>query len=312
MSRRHDHTHAGHDGHGHRTGVAGGTKIAAAALLTGGFMVAEVLGGVLSGSLALLADAGHMLTDFASLALAWFAIRISRRPATWRQSYGFDRFSVLAAFVNGLALFVVAAWICWEAYQRLQAPAEILGGLMLGVAVAGLAVNVVAFWILTRGEAENLNIRAAALHVMGDMLGSTAAIAAAVVVMTTGWTPIDPLLSVFVALIILRAAWHVVRESGHILLEGAPAHLDHATIIADLSAHVPDVVRIDHVHAWSITEQRPMITLEAETAAGADANAVRVAVKARLRDRFGVAHATVEVHSQGPATGHQDGCAGAG
>lgn len=286
-------------------------KLAGAALLTGVFMVAEFIGGVISGSLALIADAGHMLADFAALTLAWFAQRIGRRPATWQQSYGFDRFSVLAAFVNGLVLFVVAGWICWEAYARLRSPGAVLGGLMIWVAVAGLVVNIAAFWILSRGAEANLNVRAATLHVVGDLLGSIAAAGAAIVILTTGWTPIDPLLSVFVALIIVRAAWSLVRESGHILLEGAPAHLDRNAVTDDLLTTVAGVRCIDHIHAWSITEERPMITLEAEAEAEADVDAIRLAIKARLKQRFRVDHATVEVHTQraaAPAREAARGC----
>ena len=236
-----------------------------------------------------------MLTDFASLALAWFAMRISRKPATWNRSYGFDRFSVLAAFVNGLALFLIAAWICWEAYNRLRDPGEILGGLMFWVAVAGLVVNIIAFWILSRGEKGNLNVRAAALHVMGDLLGSVGAIAASIIIMTTGWMPADPLLSVFVALIILRAAWRVVKESAHILLEGAPENLDRREIAEALTREVSDIARVDHIHAWSITEERPMITMEVQIAPGADADSVRQSVKDYMRESFGVGHSTVEI-----------------
>lgn len=282
-------------GEGHNHGAANERKLAIAVILTGGFMLAEVFGGLISGSLALLADAGHMLTDFASLALAWFALRIARKPATWKQSYGFDRFSVLAAFVNGLSLFLIAIWICWEAYNRLQEPGEILGGLMFWVAVGGLVVNILAFWILSRGEKGNLNVRAAALHVMGDLLGSVGAIVASIVIMTTGWTPADPLLSIFVALIILRAAWRVVKESAHILLEGAPENLDRRKIAHDLVQTFPDIKSADHIHAWSITEERPMITMEIETAAGADANNLREKVKEFLQASYNVDHATVEI-----------------
>ncbi len=291
MSQSHNHSH-----------VAGGGnegKLALAVVLTGGFMLAEAAGGLISGSLALLADAGHMLTDFASLALAWFALRIARKPATWKRSYGFDRFSVLAAFVNGLALFLIAAWICWEAYNRLREPGEILGGLMFWVAVAGLAVNLLAFWILSRGERGNLNVRAAALHVMGDLLGSVGAIVASIVIMTTGWTPADPLLSVFVAIIILRAAWRVVKESAHILLEGAPEHLDRREIAAALTREISGVARVDHIHVWSITEERPMITMEVVTVGDTDMNSVRRKIKDYLRENFSVDHATVEIISDG-------------
>lgn len=291
----HRHSSGGH-AHGHANNER---AVGVAALLTGSFMLAEVAGGLISGSLALLADAGHMLTDFASLVLAWLAFRFTRRPATWRRTYGFDRLSVLAAFVNGLSLFVIAAWITVAAFNRLFEPGEVKGGVMLWVAVGGLAVNILAFWVLTRGEGENLNVRAAALHVAGDLLGSVAAIVAAVVILWTGWTPIDPILSVLVALIILRSAWKVVRESGHMLLEGAPADFDVREVTADLTQNVLGVVRVHHVHAWSITQERPMVTLEAEVAPDADPQVVRRAVKSRLSSRFGVEHATVEIQEAG-------------
>ena len=195
-------------------------------LLTGGFMVAEVAGGIAAGSLALLADAGHMLTDCAALALAWMAFRIGRRPQDARRSYGYHRFQVLAAFVNGIALIADRRLDRDRGGRRLLAPIEVVGGLMLVIAVLGLLVNLAAFWILHGGDRENLNIRGAALHVLGDLLGSVAAIVAGLVIFWTGWTPIDPLLSLLVALLILRSAWLLVRRSGHILLEGTPDWLD--------------------------------------------------------------------------------------
>jgi len=241
-----------------------------------------------------------MLTDFASLALAWYGFRLARRPADWRRTYGYDRFTVLVAFANGLALFAVAGWILVEAAGRLAEPAPVLAGPMLAIAVAGLAVNVAAFWLLNGAGgtgAQNLNIRAAALHVAGDLLGSVAAIAAALVIMGTGWTPIDPILSVGVAAIILRSAWRVVRESGHILLEGSPAGLDPRVVAADLEAAVEGVEAVRHVHVWSITEDRPMATLEAAPAPSADPARVTAAIKARLAERFRIGHATVEIGS---------------
>ena len=303
----HAHSQAGHShaAHSHAPTIAADASpserrskeraIAIAALLTGGFMGAEVVGGLVSGSLALLADAGHMLTDFASLALAWFAFRLARRPADWRRTYGFDRFSVLAAFVNGISLFAIAIWIMVEAWHRLSEPSEVLGGLMLWVAVGGLVVNLSSFWVLSRVEGNNLNVRAAALHVLGDLLGSVAAIAAALVILWTGWTPIDPILSVFVVLLILRSAWSVVKESGHILLEGAPAGFDARAVTADLEANVPGVARVHHVHAWSITQERPMATMEVDLEPGADAETVRRSVKERVSETAGLSHVTVEV-----------------
>jgi cobalt-zinc-cadmium efflux system protein len=290
--REHDHAGHGHHGHAHH---ASARAVGFAALLTGGFMVAEVIGGLLAGSLALLADAGHMLTDFAALAMAWLAFRVAHRPADATRTYGFDRLSVLAAFVNGVALFGVAVGILVEAAHRIGAPQPVAGGLMLVVATAGLAVNALAFWILSRGDRGNLNLRAALLHVAGDLLGSVAAIAAALVIIGTGWTPIDPILSVLVALLILRSAWMVVRDSAHILLEGTPPGFDAAEIAADLSAEVPGVTDVRHLHAWSITEARPMVTLEAVVAPEADPEAARRRIKARLADHFGFDHATVEI-----------------
>ena len=286
-------------GQGHDHGVAptagNERKLATAAAMTGGFMLAEVFGGVISGSLALIADAGHMLTDFAALLLALGAVRLSRRPATWKRSYGYDRFSVLAAFVNGLSLFLIAAWIFYEAVKRFREPVEVLGGLMFWVAVAGLVVNIAAFWMLTRGEGSNLNVRAAALHVLGDLLGSVGAIVAAIVIMLTGWMPIDPILSVFVTLLILRAAYRVVTDSAAILLESAPEGLEAEKIREVLLEGVEGVTGVRHVHAWSITEERPMLTLEIDAASGSDPSAVRRAVKTLLHERFDVDHVTAEV-----------------
>jgi cobalt-zinc-cadmium efflux system protein len=266
-----------------------------AAALTGGFMLAEVVGGILSGSLALLADAAHMLTDFAALALAWIAFRVSRWPADTRRTFGFDRLQVLVAFSSGLSLFVIAGFIIYEAIRRLNEPNEILGGMMLAVAIAGLIVNLAVFAILHGAERENLNVRAATVHVIGDLLGSFGAIAAAVAILTTGWFAADPLISCVIALIILRSAWHVVRDSGHILIEGAPAGLAAVDIATDLKASITGIDNVHHVHAWAITQERPMVTLHARLCAGAEADVAVNAIKTRLRERFHVAHATVEI-----------------
>ena len=288
------HSHGGH-GH-HRHGHAANERsVGLAALLTGTFMLAEIGGGLLSGSLALLADAGHMLTDFASLSLAWLGFRLARRPADWRRTYGFDRFSVLVAFVNGVALFAVAAWIVVEAIHRISQPIQVLGGIMFWIAAAGLLVNVLSFYILSGGDKANLNIRAAALHVAGDLLGSVAAVAASVVIVLSGWMPIDPILSVLVAVIILRSAWRVVAESGHILLEGSPPGFDVRKLKEDLCAALPFIVDIHHVHAWSISEDRPIVTLHASVERGIDSSAAVRGIKGVLAERFQVTHATVEI-----------------
>jgi len=290
-------TTAHHDhGHGHAHGRSGNERrLFVAMLLTGGFMGAEVVGGLLSGSLALLADAGHMLTDTASLALAWVAVRLARRPADRQRTYGWHRAQILAAFVNGVALIFIVLWIAIEAVRRLFDPVEVLAGPMLAIAVTGLAVNVAAFAVLRGGDRSNLNLRGAALHVLGDLLGSAAAIAAAVVIMTTGWTPIDPILSVLVALLILRSAVFVVRRSGHVLLEGAPEHLDAAAIPSAIEGTVAEVEHVHHVHAWSLTQERPLVTLHARIAAGADQDAVVGRIKRVLAEDFRVDHATIEI-----------------
>ncbi len=294
------HRHAPHDddhGHSHAHAHAANERsVAIAAALTGAFMLAEVAGGLFSGSLALLADAGHMLTDFASLSLAWLGFRLARRPADWRRTYGFDRFSVLIAFVNGIALFAIAAWIVVEAARRLvEQPTRVLGGPMLWVAAAGLVVNVIAFLILRGGDEGNLNIRAAALHVMGDLLGSVAAVAASIVILTTGWMPIDPILSVLVAVIILHSAWRIVADSSHILLEGSPPGFDARAVQNDIRAALPYVIDVHHVHAWSISQERPVVTLHANVAAETSSTVAVRDIKRMLAQHFHIEHATVEI-----------------
>jgi cobalt-zinc-cadmium efflux system protein len=249
----------------------------------------------MSGSLALLADAGHMLTDFAALSLAWLGFRLARRPADWRRTYGFDRFSVLVAFVNGIALFAIAAWIVLEAVHRISAPVQVTGGLMLSVAAAGLIVNIVSFLILRTGDAHNLNIRAAVLHVIGDLLGSVAAVIAAIVILASGWMPIDPLLSILVALIILRSAWRIVADSGHILLEGSPPGFDARAVKDDIRAALPYVLDVHHVHAWSISQERPMVTLHANVSESTKATDAVRDIKRMLAEHFRITHATVEI-----------------
>jgi cobalt-zinc-cadmium efflux system protein len=266
-----------------------------AAALTGIFMFAEVGGGIAAGSLALIADAGHMLTDFASLSLAWFGFRLSRRPADWRRTYGFDRFQILVAFANGLALFAIAAWIVYEAIERLMTTQVVSGGIMVVVAALGLLVNIAAFLLLRGADRDNLNIRGAAIHVLGDLLGSVAALVAGGVILFTGWTPIDPLLSIVVALIIVRSGWQVVADSGHILLEGAPGELDTRAIGPDLVANVKGVKEVHHVHVWSITQSRRMVTLHACIGEDEDSDLIVKSIKARLKERFGLDHATVEI-----------------
>jgi len=294
-----DHSHEGHShaGHSHAPKVNESNRrsVGLAAALTGLFMIAEVIGGLISGSLALLADAGHMMTDFAALAMAWGAFIIAKRPANWRHSYGYDRVSILVAFVNGLTLFAVAIWIVWEAAHRILEPGEVLAGPMLWVAIAGLIVNLIVFKILMGADQHNLNIRGAVLHVLGDLLGSVAAIAAAIIILLTGWVLADPLLSVLVALLILRSAWGLIRDSAHVLLQGAPNGLDKREIEADLLKEIPELRRLEHIHAWSVTPERPILTLNAFINPEANIEPIAARIKARLIEKFHIEHATIDV-----------------
>jgi cobalt-zinc-cadmium efflux system protein len=292
----HDHSHDANE-----------TRLGIATVLTGGYMVAELIGGLLAGSLALLADAGHMGIDFASLMLAFIAFRMARRPANARWTYGYDRLQILVAFANGVILFFVAGWIIWEAGVRLMEPAPVAGSLMLWVAFGGLAVNIAAFFVLHGADRDNVNMRGALLHVMGDLLGSVGAIAAALVIIYTGWTPIDPILSVFVSVIILGGAWRLVRDSGRILLEGAPAGIDSSAIGPAICQNVSSVRDVHHVHVWSITEKMRAVTLHACVTEGVDAPSAIREIKSVLAEKFNLNHATVEIE-YGECSDHGKEC----
>ena len=307
MGAGHHHEH-GHDhGHGHshapEVSARNQRAVAFAAALTGAFMLAEVAGGILSGSLALLADAGHMVTDFASLLLAFVGFRLAARPGDARRSYGFDRFTILAAFANGIFLLIVSAWIVYEAIQRFIDPQPVQAETMLIVAVLGLFVNIAAFWLLSRGDRDNLNIRGALVHVLGDLLGSVAAIAAALVIAFTGWMPIDPLLSLLVVVLIVRSAWAVLRDSAHILLEAVPADIESKAMEAALVAAVPGLKSVHHMHIWALTEKRRMATLHAELEPGAEPEATRRAIREYLHHDHAIGHVTIETEEA------HEGCA---
>lgn len=275
-------------------------RVMIALVLTGSFMIVEVIGGIISGSLALLADAGHMLTDTMALALAAMAFQVCKRPPDGKLTFGYQRFQILAAFVNGLSLLLVVGWILFEAVSRFFEPKEILGETMLVVAVAGLIVNLISFGVLHSGDQDNLNIRGAALHVAGDLLGSVAAIVAAIVIITTGWNLIDPILSIAVAALILKSAWKLVRRSAHVLLEGAPEWLNVQAMQDRIVASVPGVGEIHHVHIWGLTPQQLMLTMHMSmsSGAGSQSNVIRD-VKRFLQDEYGIGHATIEVDVDG-------------
>jgi cobalt-zinc-cadmium efflux system protein len=269
--------------------------LAIALAITATFLVAEAIGGLLTNSLALIADAGHMATDVAALVLALFAIWLARRPATPERSFGFLRAEILAALINAATLIAVSIYVFWEAFRRLGDPEPVESGPMLAIAVAGLAANAAAAWVLSRGggHKENLNERGALLHVVGDMLGSAAAIVAALVMLLTGWYLADPLLSAAIGGLILWSSWRLMRESVEVLLEAAPRGVDMAALRAAMSA-VPGVAGVHDLHVWTVTSGLIALSGHVEVTDEHDWHETLVALTTLLRDRFGILHATLQ------------------
>ncbi|WP_455865245.1 CDF family zinc transporter ZitB [Pantoea agglomerans] len=284
--------------HTHSEGTGNRTRLLAAFLVTAVFMVAEVAGGILSGSLALLADAGHMLTDAAALLMALLAVQFAQRKPNARHTFGLLRLTTLAAFVNAIALVVITVLIVWEAIVRFRHPEPVAGGFMLTIAVAGLLANLLSFWLLHRGsEEKNLNVRAAALHVLGDLLGSVGAIAAALIIIYTGWTPIDPILSILVSVLVLRSAWALMKESIHELLEGAPPSLDVDKLKRALTQGIPEIRNVHHIHLWQVGE-KPVMTLHVHVIPPYDHDALLHRIHDWLHDHYQIEHATVQMEYQ--------------
>jgi cobalt-zinc-cadmium efflux system protein len=288
----------GHDHHGHsHAHPDDGKRLMWALVLTGAFAVVEIVGGLLAQSLTLLADAGHMLTDAASLALAWVALRFASRPSDRRRTYGYQRLQVLAAFVNSMLLLLATAWIVYEAIIRLRNPTSVAGPLMLGVAGGGFLVNVLALVLLKQGDAENLNMRAAVLHVLSDILGSVAALIAALVIIYTGWTRVDPLLALVVAGLIVFSAGSLLVKSAHILLEGTPEWLDISELEHELRTEVAGVMDVHHVHVWCLTSRHPLLTLHARIQPDAESSIVLQDIKVFLSRRYALEHSTIQLEA---------------
>jgi cobalt-zinc-cadmium efflux system protein len=262
-------------------------------VLTAVFMVVEFAAGLLTNSLALMSDAGHMLTDVAALSLSLFALWFATRPPSPKKSFGYHRTEILAALVNGVAIVVIALVIVYEAIQRIAAPPFVRTGLMLAVASAGLVVNLVGAWLLHREQKGSLNLHGAFLHVLADALGSVGAIVAAVVMMTTGWYLADPVVSFLVAGLILISAFRLIRESVDILLEGAPAHLDLAEIRAAL-LELDGVCGLHDLHVWTITSGFDSLTAHLILEPGAAHQCVLDAAHEMLTTRFGLDHSTLQ------------------
>lgn len=290
----HDHGHR-HVAHAHPRG-ASESALLWALWITAGFMIAEAIGGWIAGSLALIADAAHMLADAGALAMSYAAVRAATRPATDVMSYGHHRWQVLAAFVNGLALLLLSAWIVIEAAHRLIMPEVIQSQTMMAVAGLGIVANLGSYFVLSRGE-RTLNMRSALLHVAADVLGNIGALLAGLLIFLTHWTPIDPILSMFTAILIVRGGYRITRESAHILLEGTPATFDAAALERQIIAAVPTVTAVHHVHAWSLTDERPMMTLHVVVSEGADHMACLAGVQGTLRTQLNIVHATVQIET---------------
>jgi cobalt-zinc-cadmium efflux system protein len=293
------HSHAVHEHHAHdhdnAHGVQSTTILAFAFALTFTFMLVEVIGGWLAGSLALLADAGHMMTDAAALALAWAASRIAARPADSLRSFGYQRTRVIATFVNGCALLFIVAWIVIEAVQRLLNPEPVEALTVIWIGTLGFVTNLIVFALLRRGHAHDMNIAAATLHVIGDLLGSVAAVLAAIVILYTGWTIADPISSLLVSALIVRSAWTLVRRSTHILMEGTPEGLDVDELRRTLEQRIPAIRDVHHVHLWLVGPQEPLMTMHATIVPGANQAVVLRETKAVLQERFGIRHATIQI-----------------
>ena len=283
--------------------------LAMALAITASFMVAEIVGGLLTNSLALLADAGHMATDAAALALSLFAVWLARRPATPARSFGFYRAEVLAAVFNAATLVAVSIFIFWEAFQRIGDPPEVESGPMLVVAVLGLLANAAAAWVLSRGggHAHDLNTRGAFLHVLGDMLGSVGAIVAAVVMLATGWYLADPVLSAGIGALILWGAWRLLRESVDVLLEATPKGVDPAAVGAAMAA-VPGVCGLHDLHVWTVTSGLISLSGHVEVTGEEQWHPTLLALTETLRDRFGISHVTLQPETAGDGHGGYRGC----
>lgn len=304
----HEHPHRERARHAHdheHDGERSGRRLTVALIILAGFTVVEAVGGYLANSIALLAEAAHMFADSASLLLAVIAVRAARRPADARRTYGHRRYQPLAAFVNGQVLLLLTLWVVYEAVHRLLHAPVVNGRLMLGIALLGGAANLVALLALAGGK--SLNERGARAHVMSDLLGSAAASVAAIVILVSGWTLADPLLSLLISALILRSAWAIMRESADVLLEAVPVGFDVSHIEAELLGHVPGLIGVHHVHVWTMTGERPTVTLHAHLARGAAHADVLWAIHARLSQRLRVEHTTVQIEEEGTCQGPECG-----
>lgn len=264
-------------------------------LLTSSMMVLEAIGGIVSGSLALLADAGHMLVDAAALAFAWIGAVVARRPADSRRSYGYARLEVLVGYTNAMLQIILVAWILVEAAQRLWQPTAILSATMFWIAMLGLSMNLLVLVVLRGHDHDDVNAAGAFLHVLGDLLGSIGAVTAAVIIHLFGWLWMDPVISAFVAVLILGNAWRLVKKSAHILLEGVPEGIDVDEVTSAIEESCQEITNVHHIHIWQLTGGSHLATLHAKLRAGYSADQAIQSVRKILHKSYSVDHVTIQI-----------------
>ena len=296
------HQHASHGhGHSHGGGHSHGSKntkrLTITLILAGGYMVAEVVGGLVANSLALLADAGHMLSDVAALGLSLFAIWFARRPANPKRTYGYYRAEILAALLNGATLVAISIYIFVEAYQRFRDPPEVQGAILMGIAVGGLVVNLIGLWILNAGKGESLNVRGAWLHVLTDALGSVGAVLAGLFVWAFNWNWADPAISVLIGLLVIYSSWALLKQSVAVLMEGAPHGID-VDEVRDALRSVPGVQAVHDLHVWTITSGMDSLSAHVVTADAANQWNLLKELRKVVHDRFGIDHITVQIEPE--------------
>lgn len=295
MGHHHGHSHGHHHGHHHHGHSANKKALLLSFLLITTFMIVEVIGGLLTNSLALLADAGHMLSDAAALGLSFFALKLGEKAASQSNTYGYKRFEIIAAALNGLTLMIISIYIFYEAIQRFANPPEVQSVGMLVISAIGLIVNIIAAWILMRGDKdENLNVRSAFLHVLGDMLGSVGAIVAALLMIFFGWGMADPIASLIVAVLIIISGWRVTKDSFHILMEGAPAQIKLEDVKGALGK-IAGVTEVHDLHIWSITSGIPMLSCHIAISEDSVHDQILEQAQGILHDNFGIEHSTIQV-----------------
>ncbi|WP_409304476.1 cation diffusion facilitator family transporter [Peribacillus sp. SCS-155] len=295
----HHHGHSHEHGHGHHHHHSSNKKaLLASFILIASFMVIEVIGGLYTNSLALLSDAGHMLSDAAALGLSYVAILLGERKATKSKSYGYRRFEIIAASINGLTLIAISIYIFYEAFHRMIQPPEVQSLGMLSISILGLVVNIIAAWILMKGDKdENLNVRSAFLHVMGDMLGSIGAIGASLLIYFFNWGIADPIASIIVAVLIVISGWRVTRESFHILMEGTPSQIDMKEVKSAL-LEIPRVCGVHDLHIWTITSGFPTLSCHVVIGNGAAHDDILRKAQSLLHDQYGIEHSTIQVEQE--------------